>query len=163
MNVRKLFFVAALSAVVLAGCKPTEKNYREAYDAAVARREKSLADAGDDAVGLTTDDGPRTVVVDGDTLHILSRRLSPADGGGALHPVNVAVGEFSMNTNARSGAESLASRGYASRVARGEGDRWYTIASGFDNEEDARAFVRTFRRRNAGYVYVGLPGPVIIR
>lgn len=160
---KKIFLAAALSAVVLAGCKPTEKNYREAYDAAVARREKSLADSGGEEAGLITDGGPRATVVDGDTIHTLSRHLSAADDGGALSPVNVAVGEFRMSTNARSGAAGLASLGYASRVAKGEDDCWYAIASGFDTEEEARAFVKAFRRGNAGYVYVGLPGPVIIR
>ena len=57
----------ALAAVVLTGCKPTEKNYRAAYDAAVSKREKvneSLA-----ADGLISEDAPRKQMIDGEEFY----------------------------------------------------------------------------------------------
>ena len=55
---------------VLCGCKPTEKNYRAAYDAALKKREMSVGDPRAEGHRVISIDGPRTVNV-GDRSYAL--------------------------------------------------------------------------------------------
>ncbi len=159
---KKSVLIAGIATIVLTSCKPTEKNYRAAYDAAVGKREKvaeSLA-----ADGLVSEDAPRSRVIDGDTLYFVNEVVKADDGATPLSAFNVAVGVFKMNTNARSGALAMKEKGYDARAARALGDKWYIIAGSFDNMDDTRAFIKRFRRENPQYPYIGLYGnPVIIR
>ncbi|RXE68476.1 hypothetical protein [Sangeribacter muris] len=159
---KKILLLAAVAAIALVSCKPTERNYREAYDVAVGKREKvseSLA-----ADGLISEDAPRGKVVDGDTLYFVNEILRVDDGVSPLKQLNVAVAVFKMNTNARAGASMLSEKGYDARAARALEDKWYIIAGSFDSMDDTRAFIARFRKENPSYPYIGLGGnPVIIR
>ncbi|MDE7115737.1 MAG: hypothetical protein K2O56_04850 [Muribaculaceae bacterium] len=159
---KKILLPVAVAALVLASCKPTEKNYREAYDVAVSKREKSAESLAAD--GLVSEDAPRSKVVDGDTLYFVNEILRVDDGASPLKQLNVAVAVFKMNTNARAGASMLSEKGYDARAARAMEDKWYIIAGSFDSMDDTRAFIDRFRKENPSYPYIGLGGnPVIIR
>lgn len=159
---KKVLSIMALAAIALTSCKPTEKNYREAYDVAVSKREKvneSLA-----ADGLISEDGPRREIIGGDTLYFVNDVIRHEDGNTPFKALNVAVAVFNMNTNARSGAASLKGKGYDAQAARALDDKWYVIAGSFDTMDDTREFITRFIRENPGYPYIGLSGsPVIIR
>lgn len=161
MDRRKILLGVALAAVVLTGCKPTEKNYKAAYDAAVSKREKANESLAAD--GLISEDGPREHRINGDTYYMLNENLSVAAGEDALKPVNVAVAVFKMPTNARSGAASLKDKGYGARAAQAPGDKWYVIAGSFDSLDDAASFIKGFKTKNPDFQYIGLGNPVIIR
>ncbi len=160
---KKIIFMIALASVVLAGCKPTEKNYRAAYDAAISKRqsaEDSLA-----ADGLVSTDGPRSRNIDGKDYYFLTETIKAAEGYETLKDVNVAVAEFKMPTNARSGVEALREKGYDARLAQGVCDKWVVIAGSFDSIKEATELIDEFRRKNPSYPYIGLgaDAPVIIR
>lgn len=158
--------MASVLVLLLAGCKPTEKNYRSAYDAAKAKREAANAEAMIPATGLLSDDGPQMRIMEGDTLFIANdrlRRVPVNDSVPQLDTYNVAVGVYKMNTNARASAVRLEDKGYRAHAAQTTGDRWYTIAASFPTLGEAREFIRDFRADNPDYPYIGLPGaPVVV-
>lgn len=159
---RNIIIIAGIGAIALTACKPTEKNYRSAYDVAVNKREKAAEALAAD--GLVAEDAPRSQVVGGDTLYFVNEVLKVDDGSTPLKALNVAVGVFKMNTNARSGALALKDKGYDARAARALGDKWYILAGSFDTMDETRAFLKRFRKENPQYPYIGLSGkPVIIR
>lgn len=161
MDRRKILLGMALAAVVLTGCKPTEKNYRAAYDAAVSKREKvneSLA-----ADGLISEDAPRKQMIDGEEFYFAVDGVKAEDETVAQRPVKVAVSVFKMPTNARSGAEALRAKGYQACAGKALGDKWYLIAGSFDSVADAAAFIREFKAKNPKFQYIGMGTPVIIR
>ena len=159
---RNIMIIAGIGAIALTACKPTEKNYRSAYDVAVNKREKAAEALAAD--GLVAEDAPRSQVVGGDTLYFVNEVLKVDDGSTPLKALNVAVGVFKMNTNARSGALALKDKGYDACAARALGDKWYILAGSFDTIDETRAFLKRFREENPQYPYIGLSGkPVIIR
>ncbi len=159
---KKVFVIAGIAAIALSSCKPTEKNYRAAYDAALNKREKVAETLAAD--GLLAEDAPKSQVVDGDTLYFVNEVIRVDDVASPLKPLNVAVGVFKMNTNARSGAAALKERGFDARAARALEDKWYIIAGSFDTVDETRAFIKRFREENPQYPYIGLNGiPVIVR
>lgn len=163
---RKIIFSIGVVAVIvmLSGCNTTEKNYRQAYDAAKAKRELANAEAMVPASGLMSDDGTSLKMVNGDSLFVSKDRLrrEPAYAD-RLKTYNVAVGVYKMNTNAKAQAEALAQQGYDAFAVETTGDRWYAIAGGFDALEDAQTFIKEFKKKHPGYPYIGLPGsPVVV-
>ncbi|MDE6338946.1 MAG: hypothetical protein K2K97_04055 [Muribaculaceae bacterium] len=156
---KKILFFSVLVALLLVGCKPTEKNYRAAYDAAIGKRQaeqKAL-----DADGLIAEDAPRPMYMDGDTIYFANDVLKADD---RLKALNVAVAMFKMNTNAISGAKALQDKGIDAFPVQAFGDKWYIIGGAFANLDEARAFMKEFRAKNPDYPHIGLGGhPVIIR
>lgn len=162
---KKLIIAAAAAALLLPACKPTEKNYKAAYDAAVAKREKAMAETMAPAGELISEDGPQRRVVNGDTIFVATERVRPEAKDVRLPEYNVAVTKYRMGTNARAGAEDLRAAGYAGAMAvYSAEDSWYTIAGGFPTLDEAVAFSRRFRSDNPRHRYIGLPAsPVIVR
>lgn len=164
-KILKIAMWACAAAVILSGCKPTERNYRAAYDAALAKRQAEAEQRMLPATGLMSDDGPQLRVVGGDSVYVVKERLRPLDGD-TLPDANWAlgVGVYKMGTNAKAQAEALKKEGFpAARAARAAGDRWYAIADTAATLERAVDAARRFRDAHPGYPYVGLPGaPVLI-
>ena len=156
-----LFILSALLLSV--GCKPTENNYRAAYDAAKKKRDQSNEEQMVPTTGLISDDGPSMKIIEGDTIFVTRDRLSRESGSeDVLKAYNVAVGVYKMNTNAKAQAQALSEKGYKAVAVRTTGDRWYTIAGSFDTLDEAREFIKQFRKKNQGYPYIGLPGAPVI-
>lgn len=165
------FAIAALAAVALVSCKPTERNYRAAYDVAVARRHAVEADVallGDGHTVLQLD-GPQQRETGGVSYYYESRMLRPegegAPAGGAGRYL-VVIGSYRMSGNALSQAESLraekGARHADAYVARDGEDRLYTVVGGYDTLEDAARGAEAFVRAHPGYTYVGLPGAPVV-
>lgn len=147
----------------LAGCKPTEKNYKAAYDAAKAKRQQAEAESMIPASGLMSFDGPRLRVFDGDSVYFQRQHLRPVADNVEINNYNVVVGQFKMHTNATAQADRLKEKGYDSMAAKGTEDRWYCVAASCLTLDEARAFLKRFKSENKGYPYIGLPdAPVII-
>lgn len=164
-RITQIFALTLLLAVgLLASCKPTENNYRQAYDAAKAKREAANAEAMMPTTGLLNDDGTSLKIVNGDSLFVSKDRLRrDPEQPDILKTYNVAVGVYKMNTNAKAQAAALCEKGYDAHAVQTTGDRWYALAGGFDSLDEALDFIRGFKKKNPGYPYIGLPGsPVII-
>lgn len=155
---------AALAALIFVGCKPTENNYRAAYDAALAKRQQAAEEQMRPATGLLSDDGPQMRVIDGDTLYVTRERLRLADGSEPQGKWAVAVGMFKMDTNAKAAASAVRDKGFTGAThVKTTGGRYYSVSALTESLDSAAAAAREFRRAFPGYPFVGLPGaPVLI-
>lgn len=155
---------AALAALMFVGCKPTEKNYREAYDAALARRREAAAEQMRPATGLLSDDGPQLRMIDGDSVFLLRERLYELDGTPVKGRWSVAVGLFRMDTNAKASAETLRQKGFPkARAVKSKGGKYYTVSAETTSLDSARIAAKVFETAMPEYPYVGLPGsPVMV-
>lgn len=156
--------MAALLLIASAGCKPTESNYKAAYDAAQKKRQAVDADMVLPAGGLQSIDGPRKRVVDGDSLYVVKEHLKFTGGlEKVMHRWNVAVSAYKMPTNCAAQVSELYTKGYkAFSVENAEG-RFYVVAGAFDTLEEAAVFAREYRATHKPSEFIGLPGePMII-
>lgn len=165
-NLNAILILLVLIAV--SSCKPTEKNYKAAYDAALGKRESAMADIDVNlpAGSLQQVDGPHLKEVDGVKVYLLNRRLKPEVPGIPEMKLpgryNVAVGTYKMNTNCIAQAEALKEEGYQAFAAKDTEGEYYTVAGSFLTLEEAVKFYQEYQSGN-NRVYVGLPSsPVII-
>lgn len=163
----KNFFFLLLAATLLSlsSCKPTEKNYKAAYDAALSKKEAAEADVDQNiAVSkLQQVEGAQLKNIDGIEVYVLNKRIKPAVEGMELPGnYNVAVGAYKLITNCRSQAAQLKSEGFDAFPAKETDDLYYTVAASFPTLKEAVDFYQQYRKKS-GRVYVGLPeAPVII-
>lgn len=162
---RNILFTALIGLLFLGACKPTEKGYKSAYDAALGKRQASMAeiDANIPTGALQQVDGAQLKEVDGVKVYVMNQRIKPAETVMELpSPYNVAVGCYKMITNCRSQSENLLFEGFHSFPAQDAEGLYYTIAGSFDNLSEAVKFYKEYQE-GKGRVYVGLPdAPVII-
>lgn len=150
---------------ILSSCKPTEKGYKSAYDAAIGKRQAALEQI---LAGISEDtfqqfDGPQLKEINGVKIYFLNQKISPANDLTMLPgQYNVAVGAYKMITNSRAQAEVLREEGYEAFPAKDPEETYYTIAGSLPTLEEA---VNLYQQYKSGdkRVYVGLPSsPVII-
>ena len=163
---KHLLIILSLSALFcVSSCKPTEKGYKAAYDAALGKREAAKADIDVDLPEgeLQEFDGPQLKEVDGIKVYVLNERLRPVEDGQNLPGnYNVAVGKYKMITNCRAQAEALKTEGYEAFTAKTMGEMFYTIAGSFSTLSEAVKFSEKYKS-GKDRVFVGLPhAPVII-
>ena len=82
-----------LITLLFVGCKPTEKGYQAAYDAAKNKREAAAGEQMLPAQGLQSDDGPQLRVVDGDSIYVLRAIMRTEDSKRAPAPWLLTVEE----------------------------------------------------------------------
>lgn len=169
LKMKKIIFQGLL-LLALAGvtsCKPTENNYRAAYDTAQGKLSASAAadaDMGIPAGALQTIGGPSLHVVNGDSVYVTSERIR-FEGGleNELREWSVAVAKYKMPTNCASHTDALQSEGYKSFFVRNTEGAYYVIAGSFHTLDEAAAFAVAYAGKKAPATFVGLPhAPVII-
>ena len=162
---KKLLLVFIVLISLFSSCKPTEKGYKAAYDAALGKREAVKADIGVDLPegALQSVDGPQLKEVDGVKVFLLNQRIKPVEEGIVLPGnYNVAVGTYKMSTNCKSQALALQEEGYEAFVAKNDEGNFYTIIGSYPTLSDAVKAYEAYRQ-GGNRVYVGLPeAPVII-
>lgn len=159
-----LIAVIAVVALTLSACKPTESNYRAAYDAALAKRDSALRDT--QVTGnLQLDDALSRRPVAGDSIWVCHEVARAENDSLATKRGRyaVAVATFKMPTNARAMASDLQERKYPAYSAKDGKGKWYVVAADYPTIEEGAAAVRLFQRSNPTFFYVGLPEPVLLR
>ncbi len=156
----------AAAALALAGmtvsCKPTEKNYRAAYDTAMIKRqaeeearrqlEKDLDIVGE---GLLEEvDGTRREVLKGDTVWTLHMRFALRD---SILPYSLAVARLSMRANALAMTEQ-----HPGWKAASSGDNYYILAAQSNSLDSILHARRAFLRSNPGFHAIGLTDVTVI-
>lgn len=164
MNRIAILMSAAAAALIFVGCKPTEKNYKAAYDAALAKREAAVKEQMLPASGMLSDDGPQLRMLHGDSIFVLRDRLRKESGERFDGKWIVTVGMYKMSTNARAMADDLRAKGLTGAdVARASGGRFFTVAAEASSLDSAAMAAKDFRSRFPGFSYIGLPGsPVLV-
>lgn len=167
VSVSKIFGLVILAATSfgMTSCKPTEKNYKAAYDAALGKREAARAELGIDLPegAIQQVDGPQLKKVDGVDVYVLNKRIVPVEEGMKLPGnYNVVVGVYKMNTNSLAQSEDLKAEGYEAFAAKDSSGMHYTVAGSFPTMKEAIAFYQAYKSKS-GRVYVGLPeSPIIL-
>lgn len=129
------FILCLVAGALLCGCKPSEKNYRLAYETAQAKAREGLDD--DVYEAMLRDELPPLIHIMGDSVRVQRVNLNwfytpqSVDSGKSQEPLpyNLAVALYKMPVNARAHANDLAQEGYASCVMRSGTDKYYVIAA----------------------------------
>ena len=154
-----------LCILLMVSCKPTEKGYQAAYDAALNKRQAAIADIDVNLPegSLQEVDGAQLREIDGVKVYVLNQIIRPAKEGETLPgKYNVAVGSFKMPTNSEAQSEALKEEGYDAFPAKESDGSYYTIAGSFPTLPEAVNFYEKFKA-GKNRSYVGLPkAPVII-
>ena len=155
----------ALLALIVVGCKPTEKNYKNAYDVALAKKQAAAESLDVDASDLQSVEGIRRQQVEGSSVSILSETVKPLEseqlgGEGAMA---VVVGKFNMLTNARRQASDLASSDPDAIVCTNGKGLYFVSIKRCASLQEAAEIVEDFKSRHPDYPFVGLDGdPVVV-
>ncbi len=158
-----------LSVLLLSGCKPTENNYKAAYDAAINKRKAAETVMTETADGheVISLDGPRRMDVDGISINMVTEFLRMADAD-VLAPspglrFRVAAGRYRMPTNARAQMHVLADDGFESLLMMDGEGRYYAVAGCFASVGEAAACVARLQRLYKPISFVGLDGlPLVV-
>lgn len=161
--------VLPILALLLAGmtaCKPTESNYKAAYDAAQQKRQAAANDPDLmlPAGALKSIDGPVKRDINGDSLYVIKEHLKFTGGvEHDFHKWNVAVASYKMPTNCAAHVSELFTKGYKAFSVENPEGKFYVIAGSFPELSDAAVFAKEYAAGKTSSDFIGLPGePVII-
>ncbi len=128
--------------LLTASCKPTEKNYREAYEKTMTGRADSALDGtiyGDMRRNMQHEIG--NVKADGRQASIVSVHVKITEGAGAkdakLRKYCVVAGQFKQLFNAKSMCERMAANGYPNAFVMQTGEPDYYVAAASYDEMKA--------------------------
>lgn len=139
---------AAAALIIIAGCKPSEDAYREAYESTIAARESTHE--GDSAYYTRIRPNMKTNVVtqESDTITTVSVPVLLLNEGGAtlekLKRYSVVVGQFKQVFNAKQMRSRISDRGYPGAIIVRTGEPlYYVISTSTDSISAAARDLRT--------------------
>lgn len=159
---------AAICAAILlctaSACKPTEANYRAAYELTASRTAERERD------GLTDEEyelirrenAPKRMLIGSDSVAYEHKTITPvqAETSGAPRRYNLAVGRFAMSTNASSMRDRLHTAGMRAFIAKDAEGKYVVVAEAADTEASMAEALRRFA--TSGVTCSGLPAPMLI-
>ena len=165
----KALLMICVTGGMLYSCKPTEKGYRQAYEAAKSKREQKDPDEELLTGGhkLLSVEATNWRVIDGDSLEMEHKFIRPMKDSKwpQSGPYRLAVAMLKMTTNANSMLADLKkSRSLTPVIATDGKDTYYIIAGSATYVDSLGSVLNSFRRENPEFQYIGLPSakPVII-
>lgn len=167
MRIGKFLIWSALLTMAV-GCKPTEKGYQQAYDAAKAKREYVDPDAELLTGGhkLLDENSTNWVILGNDTLQLQHFHIKPENGKSwpQAGPYRLAVAMFKMSTNSTSMLNDIKKGNLTPIVATDGKDRHFIIAGSSTTTDSLAQVLATFRKENPGFRHIGLSPevPVVV-
>lgn len=158
---RRILLAFCVLLGMTVGCKPTEKGYQQAYDAAKSKREQKDPDE-DLLTGghrLLNEEASNWRVLAGDSLQLEHKFLKPIKGSvwPQSGPYRLAVAMMKMTTNANSMLADLKKKGTLEPVIATDGkDTYYIIAGSATYVDSLGNVLATFKHENPGFRYIGL-------
>lgn len=152
--------ILVLTIMGITGCKPTEKNYKSAYDAAKAKRDAEATDPDMELMlnghKLDTSEGGNALVDNAGNSYP-QKALSlvfenEPDGTGDYF---LSVSTFSMPTNALALAYDMDAKGDTVTVARDANSNWYVIAGRNEDRVSAAGAASRFVKSHPGFQFIG--------
>lgn len=152
---RKSFIISAAAVtLLLAGvaCKPTEKNYRQAYEKAQQKARDGLTDEQYEQMMLES--LPPYLRTETDSIRYFTENVmwqySPASVNEgkevrAAH-YNLAIGKYGMLTNAKAHADRLAAEGWQAVVLRNGAPTYFVIAAMSENPDSIADAAHRYRK-----------------
>ncbi|MCM1489556.1 MAG: hypothetical protein NC095_01830 [Muribaculum sp.] len=154
------FIIGILLLAVTVGCKPTEKGYKQAYDAAKAKREYVDPDAELLTGGhkLLNENSTNWVVLGKDTLQLQHFYLKPENGQPwpQAGPYRLAVAMFKMNTNSTSMLKDIKKGNLKPVIATDGKERHFIIAGSATTADSLKYVLDAFNKANPGFRYIGM-------
>ena len=154
-----LLIAAVLVTVMMTSCHSSEKNYREAYEKAVERRQTGIG--AETYAKIEAERQRYTTVIDGDSVRLVYVNANVAiDSTDVASPYNVVVATFTQRINAKSYRDRLRQEcGFAgSYVLFGGPERqYYVILQGFEDKHEAAALLRDLDKKVCIKVLEPLP------
>lgn len=158
--------VMALFSAVLSGCKPTEKNYADAYTKAyeAAQRKAEAERTGEDGVILEPMDSPNIQAFGTDTVAVGTGRLKPFEyeGEPAMHNYGIAVAKYSMPTNARNHLQTVRTEYPDAFMATDGQQGYYVMIERIPSVSDAADPIRVYIQGHPNDKYMGLDGHPVV-
>ena len=165
----RLTLTMCLLGGMLYSCKPTEKGYRQAYEAARNKMEQKDPDEELLTGGhrLLSEEATNWRVIDGDSVEMEHKFIKPLKDSAwpQSGPYRLAVAMLKMTTNANSMLTDLKKgRSLTPVIATDGKDTYYIIAGSATYADSLGNVLKTFKRENPGFQYIGLAGgrPLII-
>ena len=156
---KKIFLIVAIAGLMVS-CKPSEKNYKAAYDKA---HEAALRRAEAERMSATGDKleqlhGPKIEIVKGDTIYVTPDLTSPIGetAPGETGKVGIAVAKYSMPTNAKRHTEDIKKEFPNAFVATDGQENYYVTIQRVESLQDAVDPIRVFIAGHPDFRYIGL-------
>lgn len=151
------------AALALTACHSSEKNYREAYEKAIERRQTGIG--AETYAKIEAERVKYTTVIDGDSVRMLYKHANVAiDTTDVASDFSVVVASFTQRINAKSYRDRLrqecALKG-SYVLYDGTEKLYYVVAQGYDDKVEAVRFMRDINQRVC--VKVLEPIPWILR
>lgn len=145
---RVLYILATLA--LLTACKPTEQNYREAYEKTMAGRTASEAEDSTIYTNIRREMRERQMVLEGDTVPVKSQYVAITEDGGGINEYIrrycVVAGQFKQRFNAMSMRERMTENGYpAAFVVQTREPYYFVVAASYNEIAPAMALVDSLR------------------
>jgi len=148
-----------LAGIVMTSCHSSEKNYREAYEKAIERRQMGIN--AETYAKIEAEKQRYTHVINGDSVRIIYVNANVAiDTTAVAKPYNVVVASFTQRINAKSYCDRLREECglKGSYILYGGRDKlFYVVAQGFDDDEAAAAMIRDIDKKVCLKVLESLP------
>ena len=161
-TMKKILIFPIICLFLFAACKPTEKNYKNAYDTAIQAVEKKNQKERESESGrqLESFDGPRIEIVKGDTLYVHKGLLKPYEPKVTEEKGRngVAIARYSRITNARKHAQDMKDSYDGAFVATDGHENYYVMIKRVADMEEAADVIHVFRLAHPDYHYIGLSG-----
>ncbi len=149
---RSVLMVAAM-VIILAGCKTTEENYRQSYEAAVAKRNatEAAADSVDNTIHnkIMEASKPYSKTEGGKTALYLQGNMWQAYNAekNKMKRYNVVVGAMRQLFNAKAFCSRLEANGAKAYVIQNGAKDYYVVAEGFDTFAEAADYVNNIDKK----------------
>lgn len=159
---KKFLILIAALGIVATGCRTTEKNYREAYEKALEKRNEGLTEAELDA--LEREQATPKSVYRGDSIPLKAmwvNTVSETSKTAALE-YNVVTGMFRQQFNATSAMKRLRDGGYPGAFLLIDGEKNFIVAATTTASLDS-AVVQLRQLQASSPIALKAPYPFILR
>ena len=148
-----------VAVMLMTACHSSEKNYREAYEKALERRQTGIA--AETYAKIEAERQRYTHVINGDSVRMIYMNVNIAiDTTDVAKPFSVVVASFTQRINAKSYRDRLREECglKGSYVVQGGPDKLnYVVAQGFDTHTDAAAMLHDLDKKVCLKVLEPLP------
>lgn len=157
----KRILMPIMALLLLASCKTTEQNYREAYEAA---KQKERAGLDSEVYSKMQQEAmPKVVAVESQEVRMLTANVSVVQGlgeTGRLQRYNVVTNQFKQLFNAKTMRQRLVGLGYNAFVVSTSDPLYYVVADSFTDQKEAEALLNTLSGDSR--IILKLPFPFLL-
>ena len=148
-TMKRLLYIMIIAAAMLTACKPSEKNYKAAYEAAKAKESATPLEETIYA-NIRKEARHRNIVVGSDTLPLTTQYVTfTTQAGGSVanfHRYNIVVAQFKQLFNAKAMLQRAIDAGYADAlVVQTREPLYYVVARSVKTPSEAREALDSVR------------------